>query len=124
MRVGVKSPVREYRPPGSVRGAPGDRRPYLDHRTTHEWTRFDTHTHSHVLRLAEPRSGSGALGTRSSLLHAPRWLRRQLIAGESKRATARRGRTATGQPALHRSADCLDFLQRSAAELAATSVAS
>lgn len=24
------SPVREYRPPGSVRGAPGNRRPYLD----------------------------------------------------------------------------------------------
>jgi hypothetical protein len=26
----LKSPVREYRPPGSVRGAPGNRRPYLD----------------------------------------------------------------------------------------------
>lgn len=26
----MKSPVREYRPPGSVRGAPGNRRPYLD----------------------------------------------------------------------------------------------
>src|SRR5688572_7708136 len=29
-RVDLKSPVREYRPPGSVRGAPGDWRPYLD----------------------------------------------------------------------------------------------
>jgi hypothetical protein len=29
-RVSLKSPVREYRPPGSVRGAPGDWRPYLD----------------------------------------------------------------------------------------------
>src|ERR1035441_4749948 len=29
-RVDLKSPVREYRPPGSVRGAPGNRRPYLD----------------------------------------------------------------------------------------------
>ena len=28
----MKSPVREYRPPGSVRGAPGNRRPYLDAR--------------------------------------------------------------------------------------------
>jgi len=27
-RVDLKSPVRENRPPGSVRGAPGDRRPY------------------------------------------------------------------------------------------------
>ena len=26
-RVDLKSPVRENRPPGSVRGAPGDRRP-------------------------------------------------------------------------------------------------
>jgi hypothetical protein len=29
-RVDLKSPVRENRPPGSVRGAPGNRRPYLD----------------------------------------------------------------------------------------------
>ena len=29
-RVDLKSPVREYRPPGSVRGALGNRRPYLD----------------------------------------------------------------------------------------------
>ena len=29
-RVNTKSPVREYRPPGSVRGAPGNRRPDLD----------------------------------------------------------------------------------------------
>src|SRR5262245_39659371 len=29
-RVVLKSPVREYRPPGSVRGAPGNRCPYLD----------------------------------------------------------------------------------------------
>jgi hypothetical protein len=29
-RVRLKSPVRENRPPGSVRGAPGNRRPYLD----------------------------------------------------------------------------------------------
>jgi hypothetical protein len=36
-RVDLKSPVREYRPPGSVRGASGNRRPYLDnieHRTS------------------------------------------------------------------------------------------
>jgi hypothetical protein len=26
----LKSPVRENRPPGSVRGAPGNWRPYLD----------------------------------------------------------------------------------------------
>ena len=31
-RVNTKSPVREYRPPGSVRGAPGNRCPYLDKR--------------------------------------------------------------------------------------------
>ncbi len=30
-RVEMKSPVRENRPPGSVRGAPGNRRPYRDH---------------------------------------------------------------------------------------------
>jgi len=29
----VKSPVRENRPPGSVRGAPGNRRPYRDPRS-------------------------------------------------------------------------------------------
>jgi hypothetical protein len=29
-RVSAKSPVREYCTPGSVRGAPGNRRPYLD----------------------------------------------------------------------------------------------
>jgi hypothetical protein len=29
-RVMMKSPVRENRPPGSVRGAPGNRRPYRD----------------------------------------------------------------------------------------------
>ncbi len=29
-RVSTKSPVREYCTPGSVRGAPGNRRPYLD----------------------------------------------------------------------------------------------
>jgi len=29
-RVDLKSPVREYRPPGSVRGALGNQRPYLD----------------------------------------------------------------------------------------------
>ena len=29
-RASAKSPVREYRPPGSVRGAPGNRCPYLD----------------------------------------------------------------------------------------------
>ena len=29
-RVDLKSPVREYRPPGSVRGARGDPCPYLD----------------------------------------------------------------------------------------------
>ena len=29
-RAGAKSPVRENRPPGSVRGAPGNRCPYLD----------------------------------------------------------------------------------------------
>jgi hypothetical protein len=29
-RASTKSPVREYRSPGSVRGAPGNRRPYLD----------------------------------------------------------------------------------------------
>src|ERR1017187_8788345 len=32
-RASAKSPVREYRPPGSVRGALGNRRPYLDKRT-------------------------------------------------------------------------------------------
>ena len=29
-RVDLKSPVRENRPPGSVRGTPGNRRPYRD----------------------------------------------------------------------------------------------
>ena len=32
-RVDLKSPVRENRPPGSVRGAPGNRRPYRDFAT-------------------------------------------------------------------------------------------
>ena len=32
-RVDLKSPVRENRPPGSVRGAPGNRRPYRDFET-------------------------------------------------------------------------------------------
>jgi hypothetical protein len=32
-RVDLKSPVRENRPPGSVRGAPGNRRPYRDKAT-------------------------------------------------------------------------------------------
>jgi len=32
-RVDLKSPVRENRPPGSVRGAPGNRRPYLDRKS-------------------------------------------------------------------------------------------
>jgi len=31
-RVDLKSPVREYRSPGSVRGALGNWRPYLDNR--------------------------------------------------------------------------------------------
>jgi len=31
-RVDLKSPVRENRPPGSVRGAPGNRRPYRDNK--------------------------------------------------------------------------------------------
>lgn len=30
VRIDLKSPVREYRTPGSVRGASGNRRPYLD----------------------------------------------------------------------------------------------
>ena len=33
-RVDLKSPVRENRPPGSVRGAPGNRRPYRDKQKT------------------------------------------------------------------------------------------
>jgi len=36
-RVDLKSPVREYRPPGSVRGAPGNRCPYLDERRKQKW---------------------------------------------------------------------------------------
>jgi len=35
-RVDLKSPVREYRPPGSVRGASGNRRPYLDRKQRSE----------------------------------------------------------------------------------------
>jgi len=38
-RVDLKSPVREYRPPGSVRGAPGNRRPYLDNDESSRSTR-------------------------------------------------------------------------------------
>jgi hypothetical protein len=34
-RVRLKSPVRENRPPGSVRGAPGNRRPYRHSRQNH-----------------------------------------------------------------------------------------
>jgi hypothetical protein len=30
VRIDMKNPVREYRPPGSVRGAPGNQRPHLD----------------------------------------------------------------------------------------------
>src|SRR5690348_2353990 len=37
-RVDLKSPVRENRPPGSVRGAPGNRCPYLDNRRG--WVRW------------------------------------------------------------------------------------
>jgi hypothetical protein len=36
-RADLKSPVREYRSPGSVRGAPGNRRPYLDNARTLLW---------------------------------------------------------------------------------------
>ena len=36
-RASAKSPVREYRPPGSVRGAPGNRCPYLDKVETGLW---------------------------------------------------------------------------------------
>jgi len=37
-RVDLKSPVRENRPPGSVRGAPGNRRPYRDRRKGEGYT--------------------------------------------------------------------------------------
>src|SRR5581483_1522220 len=39
-RVDLKSPVREYRPPGSVRGAPGNRRPYLDRKQREQTISF------------------------------------------------------------------------------------
>jgi len=35
-RVDLKSPVRENRPPGSVRGTPGNRRPYRDSKVRFE----------------------------------------------------------------------------------------
>jgi hypothetical protein len=38
-RASAKSPVREYRPPGSVRGAPGNRRSYLDNDESSRSTR-------------------------------------------------------------------------------------
>jgi hypothetical protein len=51
--VEVKSPVRENRPPGSVRGAPGNRRPYRDPfiiiillLTLIVWANRDTHSSS------------------------------------------------------------------------------
>src|ERR1035441_9566096 len=36
-RASAKSPVREYRPPGSVGGAPGNRCPYLDKAEKLKW---------------------------------------------------------------------------------------
>jgi len=54
----VKSPVRENRPPGSVRGAPGNRRPYRD-----------------------PSGGRAALGRR--ILAAIQKIRRLAAVGEA-----------------------------------------
>jgi hypothetical protein len=44
-RVDLKSPVREYRPPGSVRGAPGNRRPYRDSKSTTTGVNLDFTPH-------------------------------------------------------------------------------
>ena len=56
----VKSPVREYRPPGSVRRAPGNRRPYLD-------TPWPRGARAHLLvkdKKPEARGGVGGGGGR------------------------------------------------------------
>jgi hypothetical protein len=39
-----KSPVRECRTPGSVRGEPGNRHPYRDRGVPHRWLCFCSHT--------------------------------------------------------------------------------
>ncbi len=54
-RVDLKSPVREYRPPGSVRGAPGNRRPYLDNA---EWPASKA-TQSHLKATYKPSGWEG-----------------------------------------------------------------
>jgi hypothetical protein len=51
-RVDLKSPVRENRPPGSVRGASGNRRPYLDTLALHK-PDFTARTLSMIGRLSE-----------------------------------------------------------------------
>jgi hypothetical protein len=58
-RVVVKSPVRENRPPGSVRGAPDNRRPYRNPTTNsnHKFTGLNSGTARmeaplHLLQIA------------------------------------------------------------------------
>ena len=59
-RVKVKSPVRENRTPGSVRGAPGNRCPYLDERKIQN-PRADAKCLSEALFLA-PRDALSSHG--------------------------------------------------------------
>ena len=81
-RVNVKSPVREYRPPGSVRGAPGNRCPYLDNselKTSVQRSTFDVRRSAFGVRRSgecaptfalQPGDGIGGIaGTEQK--HAP-----------------------------------------------------
>jgi hypothetical protein len=56
-RVVVKSPVRENRPPGSVRGAPGNRRPYRDLRAGQGGETGDKSEIRGPIRERNPRPG-------------------------------------------------------------------
>jgi len=68
-RVDLKSPVREYRPPGSVRGALGNRRPYLDSAINlvpaavpSDWVHFSVPLLSQSEHLVDDFDGNAADG--------------------------------------------------------------
>ena len=57
-RVDLKSPVRENRPPGSVRGAPGNRRPYRDSKSKREGARGAGPAKVQYFRLGSSRAAT------------------------------------------------------------------
>jgi hypothetical protein len=58
-RVELKSPVREYRPPGSVRGVAANRHPYRDTGTLCVHLRFQ-------IQISDPNFGQGNVGHKIS----------------------------------------------------------